>query len=614
MPQAVSLLQTASTRSEEHADTPAVTTDQETISAEAIEAAPVAPSEIAALNPSQTADNLPENTQVERADTPAAAETAENQPPTDGIQARADTLAVTTNAETASGVFKAPVEPAETETTLKTATPASSEALGAEKLAAYSDDDIEIGSLSDSSDSPDSDSSDSSSSSDSAGSDADFVDSDAAADDDDDGDTAGPIKSKNEVDEPAPVLPEDYKIPESAPLQLVGRVSALVEKSVIIRANVSGEFRVLKDNSVLCFKDRTLIGPLFETFGRLQSPVYRVKFNTEEQMKRFESRKGEDVYYVVPESQFVLTDTIRSLKGTDASNCHDEELPEEEQEFSDDEREMLARQGKKKKRRAKAAGAGAGDAPGSASDVAKLRKRHHGASSPSAAFPAYNQPPPRPTELSGYGAAQSAPPVAWSQPAAPSASLTASAHAETASLAPQASAHLPQLPQIPPQPQYQPQYPYPQYQYPQALQYLHPTQYQQYPQYSQYPQHFQQPQYPQYQAPYQAPQAYGMANPYFPQGQAGAAGQTSGQSYGQAGQAYSQAYGQNGQAYGLASLAYGQTSQAGLAGQAYAASPYHPTNQPVVGAAATTAPAGGPNHLHQLQQYLANQLQKQPPP
>lgn len=183
----------------------------------------------------------------------------------------------------------------------------------------------------------------------------------------------GPILSKNEImDELAPSLPEDYKIPDNAPLEYVGDISALVEKNVIIKANVSGEFRILKENSVLCFEDRQVLGLLFETFGRLQSPNYRVKFNNEEDFKKVKQRKGEKVFYVVPESQFVYTDTIKKIRGTDASNCHDEELPEDEQEFSDDEREMAAKHEKKRKRKQKKSDKNTASLP--------TQKRHNGAS------------------------------------------------------------------------------------------------------------------------------------------------------------------------------------------------------------------------------------------
>lgn len=162
---------------------------------------------------------------------------------------------------------------------------------------------------------------------------------------------SGPIRSKNEADEAAYTLPDDYQVPEDAALEFVGEIIGFVEKSAIIKANTSGEFRILKDKSVLCFEDRTLLGPLFETFGRLQAPNYRVKFNTEENMNAVRAKNDLRVFYVVGGAEFLYTDAIKKLKGTDASNCHDEELPEDEQEFSDDEQELALRQEKKRRKK-----------------------------------------------------------------------------------------------------------------------------------------------------------------------------------------------------------------------------------------------------------------------
>lgn len=166
--------------------------------------------------------------------------------------------------------------------------------------------------------------------------------------------SGGPVRSANEVvDEKAPELPEDYKIREEEPIEFIGTITAAVERSVIVKACILGEFRVLEENSVFCFEDKSLLGVLFETFGRLQAPMYRVKFNSDETFEKFKNKVGEKVYYVVPESKFLYTDTIKNLKFTDASNCHDEELPLEEQEFSDDEQEQAAKSVSKKRKKNK---------------------------------------------------------------------------------------------------------------------------------------------------------------------------------------------------------------------------------------------------------------------
>lgn len=166
------------------------------------------------------------------------------------------------------------------------------------------------------------------------------------------GENDEPIKSKNEIlDSRVPCLPENYTVDDKTNIQFIGNVSGVVEKNVIITAAKSAEDRVLNEGTVLCFEDRTPVGLLYEVFGRLQSPVYSVKFNTQEEAEKFRGKKGSKVFFVVPTAEFLSTHQIRKFKGSDASNCNDEELPEDEQEFSDDEKEAAAKKKKKRKKR-----------------------------------------------------------------------------------------------------------------------------------------------------------------------------------------------------------------------------------------------------------------------
>lgn len=164
--------------------------------------------------------------------------------------------------------------------------------------------------------------------------------------------TEGPIRSKNEIfDFKVPTLPEDYTIDNDTRIQFVGHISGVVEKNVMIKSATSAEDRVLNEGTIFCFEDRTPLGLMFEVFGRLQTPVYTVKFNTLEESTKWADRKGEKVFFVVPTAEYISTIMIRKLKGTDASNFNDEELAEEEQEFSDDEKEAAAKKSKKRKKK-----------------------------------------------------------------------------------------------------------------------------------------------------------------------------------------------------------------------------------------------------------------------
>lgn len=200
---------------------------------------------------------------------------------------------------------------------------------------------------SDSNDTSHSEESDSDVESTKTGLDGDFDDDDAI-----DGDNDEPIKSKNEIiDFKVPSLPDDYTIDEQTNIQFVGTISGIVEKNVVIKAANSAEEKVLNEGTVLCFEDRTPLGLLYEVFGRLQSPVYSVKYNSQEEAEKFKEKKGSRVFYVVPTAGFLSTQQLKKFKGSDASNCNDEELPEDEQEFSDDEKEAAAKRKRKKKKR-----------------------------------------------------------------------------------------------------------------------------------------------------------------------------------------------------------------------------------------------------------------------
>ena len=52
------------------------------------------------------------------------------------------------------------------------------------------------------------------------------------------------------------------------------------------------------------------------------------------------------VYHVPSRSKFVFPSQLQKIKGSDASNVHDEEIAEDEAEFSDDEAEIAFKRAK----------------------------------------------------------------------------------------------------------------------------------------------------------------------------------------------------------------------------------------------------------------------------
>ena len=173
-----------------------------------------------------------------------------------------------------------------------------------------------------------------------------------SGDGDDDGDNS---KSKtgdhqprtaNEVREvvvpkPDVIVTEDTKVTD------LGTVDRAVENMVLIKAVTPGEFQVLEAGSVLCNEKREVIGAVAETLGRVQEPMYSVAFTNSKEVEDLGLEHGAKVFYVDDHSRFVFTQPLKNMKGTDASNIHDEEVGEDELEFSDDEAEAEYKRQKK---------------------------------------------------------------------------------------------------------------------------------------------------------------------------------------------------------------------------------------------------------------------------
>jgi H/ACA ribonucleoprotein complex non-core subunit NAF1 len=146
------------------------------------------------------------------------------------------------------------------------------------------------------------------------------------------------LRTKNEI--PEEVIPKpDVTITPEMPIEELGTVEGIVENTVLIKAKTSGEYRVLDSGSVLCLEDRSVIGVVSETIGRVQQPLYSVRFTNTGEIAEAGLSAGTKVFYSEQHSKYVFTQTLKAFKGSDASNLHDEEVGDEEIEFSDDEAE-----------------------------------------------------------------------------------------------------------------------------------------------------------------------------------------------------------------------------------------------------------------------------------
>ncbi|KAA8914536.1 Gar1/Naf1 RNA binding region-domain-containing protein, partial [Sphaerosporella brunnea] len=140
---------------------------------------------------------------------------------------------------------------------------------------------------------------------------------------------AGPLRTKNEVPEeaekverPGIVVTPEVKIEE------LGTVESTLEHLVLIKASTSGEFQVLCEGSLLVLDDRTVIGTVADTLGRVEEPLYTVRFNSLEEIQELKVEVGKKIFYVPEHSTYVFTKPLLAQKGSDASNLYDEEAGE----------------------------------------------------------------------------------------------------------------------------------------------------------------------------------------------------------------------------------------------------------------------------------------------
>ncbi|KAL7276781.1 hypothetical protein RUND412_000205 [Rhizina undulata] len=176
----------------------------------------------------------------------------------------------------------------------------------------------------------------------------------------------GPLRTRNELpEETTSVEIPDVTITPEMKLVPLGTISSVVGTMVLIKAAISGDYQVLNEGSLICTEDRKILGTVADTFGRVEEPLYTMRYNSAEEIEARGVQVGIKVCYVEEHSTYVFTQPLKAMKGSDASNIHDEEVPEGEQEFSDDEQEIEHKRKLKEARRgSRGRGGAAGKGPG----------------------------------------------------------------------------------------------------------------------------------------------------------------------------------------------------------------------------------------------------------
>jgi H/ACA ribonucleoprotein complex non-core subunit NAF1 len=169
------------------------------------------------------------------------------------------------------------------------------------------------------------------------------------------------MQTKNEVMDSDIAIPDIEAVGLEEELELVGEVISIMEMAVIVKGAESevanrAAGRALDSGTLLVFSDRKVLGyvifcilsilssshsnsQVYETFGPTSQPLYQVKFNHAYPLDLEKVQISRTVFHVPQRSHFVFLNQVSLLRGSDASNAHDEEPADDELEFSDDEKE-----------------------------------------------------------------------------------------------------------------------------------------------------------------------------------------------------------------------------------------------------------------------------------
>ncbi|KAI9809238.1 MAG: hypothetical protein M1825_002529 [Sarcosagium campestre] len=174
-------------------------------------------------------------------------------------------------------------------------------------------------------------------------------------------------RTKNEIPEDHIPKPDIQVTPEMA-IEALGTAETTVDNILLVTAKIAGDYQVLESGSLLCLGDRSVIGVVAETLGRVQQPMYSIRFNSRQEIIDSGITVGTPIFYVKDHSTYVFTQPLRAMKGSDASNFYDEEVGRDEVEFSDDEAEAEYKRKLKMERQAKKGARGGHDSRHQRSD------------------------------------------------------------------------------------------------------------------------------------------------------------------------------------------------------------------------------------------------------
>jgi rRNA processing protein Gar1 len=155
--------------------------------------------------------------------------------------------------------------------------------------------------------------------------------------------TKNETETRKEIPVPFDLNTEDILIE-------AGLVENIFEDKIIVRVNTFNG--ILDLDNILFNENKFPLGYLDDVIGKVDSPYYVIKFfpNYDEQMRTsLNLFPGKSIFFPKSRSKQIATRDLINQRGCDASNVFDEEVNQDDLEFSDDEEEISFKHKKKNK-------------------------------------------------------------------------------------------------------------------------------------------------------------------------------------------------------------------------------------------------------------------------
>jgi rRNA processing protein Gar1 len=106
---------------------------------------------------------------------------------------------------------------------------------------------------------------------------------------------------------------------------------------------------ILDLDNIIFNENKIAVGYLDDVIGKVDSPCYIIKLFPDLQPSSINLVSGKSVFFVKTKGKQITPSVLMKKRGCDASNAFDEEVAEDEIEFSDDEEEAARKAMKKNK-------------------------------------------------------------------------------------------------------------------------------------------------------------------------------------------------------------------------------------------------------------------------